>query len=265
MLLTKFCKYQHNIINSNKLLIGNFYKYREIEQADIADQHEVRSYIKIKLDGAVDVSSKWLDTVLQGIIGFNPGPRIEPDFRVDIRTQENDLVINRKPGADEVNIVGSIGVDFQLPNSFIFCMSVNDGKIEKKFAGYDSQWSFKIEMAQSFAFHVAQKIMERLTIDFIENDFLRFIKVSDIGNINIKWKFGMVNYNSRTYLVKKQENMTTENLFRILRESAFQKDPAYASDKEYRFIFSLFFRDKQISIKPIDLLIDCDNLREFVV
>jgi hypothetical protein len=266
--LVKHCKKEHNIFTNSeaKLQLGSLYYYRSIEDPDIRDEEEGIFIYKITA-GEHEALTFEASNLLFGEI--NQGQYYEEVFKHRGTTKlvvekSQTLEFSHFPGPDGKPIFYISRCDGtitrELFDTYIFCMSIDDGTDEAKFSEYDDSWSIPIEDAGKLSRAIAISIATQAPISSWKGLQEAATLIPD-GKTVIETRHGNVHYMNKSVVVDGSDNAAVLNLINRVNDSAFTKPPSYLNDKEYRFIF-MVNRDSY-AYEPADSFLRVDVLRNF--
>ena len=235
MRLRKSCKPEHNIKSnqSAKLKLGTFEEYRNTEDTEIQDKGEASNTLTVEIEGPVKMSAEIFNALTAN--QFNVGgdlypPSHElPPFR---HVRAESIQINYDGNPIELGHARLL-VDRQLPNGFIFCMSmVDDNDPENIFSEYRDSWSIPIEKSHDFAKLIAKQLSKHFEQDWVTPKITKKYK-------EIRYEYGPVTYADRNFVINSAKEKEIVDTFHRVQNIAFTKPATYSKEKEFRFLFEV--------------------------
>lgn len=235
--LIKFCKKEHNVHNGSTLRIGTLYDYRHIENQELRDVDEGKYTFVIEFPEEITLDRRWSNLLLQGAVGFG-GPDDTPRFPGSFRANIEKLHIVRGSGDEVVVRDTRVHIEREVPDSFIFCMSLKNAP-DKPFDGYDDHWTVPSHQTNSFANTLGSLIFDQVPLSSFTESMAQFITPRTASTLNLNVRHRAVIYEDRHITITERNRPTYDTLIELLSNVAFIKPAKFAPEQEYRFMFEL--------------------------
>lgn len=265
MIIAKYCKPEHNIFDCDNILVGNFEKFRQIEDKNIRDELEARFRFSIKIPNPTKLSREWISTIFNGHMNLIGDARVRPPAGVEYQAFEKETrIIEMNSDDNFVLMTSEIDFFYSIPNSFIFCMSkYTEGQLPPS-SEYTSRWLIEgdeniYEFGSAMSNEIFRNIIRRMSIN--NNPIFRDI----FSRLRVLWKFDEINYTGKElYVIRKESDLSVEDFFKLLVDTPFRKRPRFAPENEVRFVFDAYLDGKPLPLDMSDVLIESAILRKFV-
>lgn len=288
--LHKHCAREFLPRKGGKLRIGSLSDYRKIENEAVLDRSEGMFYIKLNFDGQEEFSNEWIRDISFESISSLDGPKESRRnlFSRGFRGRDCGGVISaiddleRKTHADGKNrILGSIEIEFESSDAFLFCMS-RGGEVGSVIhdAEYDASWSILRSEVKEFEYLLGECIIKhieengegilRSTVGPFAAPGFYFPNAEEYPNYRytVLTKSFDVEYTERAIDVHRESDIAVNDLKNMFERSAEIKTCEFRSEDEFRFIIrpvfgggdGYFFLPNHC--EPI--LIDCDPFLDFI-
>lgn len=260
----KFCKKEHNIKVSPTCLVGNLYKYRDIENPELADAEEGLFRYSIAIPRVTRFSRAWCNIFFGSAFRFSATPS---DPQINVPGYFNMTVtdtIFENDGPDHILASGQIEVEYHAPNSWMFCASIGDSDFACPFPGYNDVWSFRRQSATDFAIALAQRLGSHVTLGHIDNPALTSLPILDVRSVSIDVRHGPVNYVDRHINIEREEDFSVADLEKLLLDAPFTKPVSYRPESEYRFLFEVTINNCIFSVEKQDIIVWWNQIQRYV-
>lgn len=143
MNLIKYCKKEHNILNSQNILIGTLFKYKKTEIKELLDKEEGEYNYIIEIDRPTALTFDVANTLLSPAFHFGNGQLVR--FPGETSAYAKNLEISEVNESSVIINKATIEIKRTIQNCLIFCMSISeDSNQQRPFDGYDDSWSIDI-------------------------------------------------------------------------------------------------------------------------
>lgn len=261
-MIVKYCNQEHNAHRGAKLLVGNLEKYRDIENAELADSGEGTFQFTIEFLEGAELSAEWANLLFQGAIGFG---EVRNAIRVPggVTVHAEDLRIERVLADRVIFEHAKAQIQYSSPNAFVFCTSMSEGDPLSTcpFRGYDDYWNVGADQASlnQFGSRVGGAILQQAALDYIDVK-LTSVRLSDMKNMTLDVRHGPVKYVDRKLVITKDTPQDADHILNTYFDVPFCKPKSYSPEKEYRFVFTLHDGNRIYPIKKKDLYLDLNLL-----
>ena len=261
-MIVKYCNQEHNAHNGAKLLIGNLEKYKDIENAELADAGEGTFQFTIEFLEGAELSAEWADWLFQGLFDFtNSHNAIRLPGRVALHTEYLQI---KKVLPDRVIFDhAKAQIKYSSPNAFMFCTSMSGGDPLSTcpFKGYDDYWNVGDDQVslKQFARRIGDAILQQAPLDYIDA-MLSDIRLAEMKNMDLDIRYGPVKYVDRDLIITKDTHQDVGQIIRTYLDVPFCKPISYSAEKEYRFVFTLNDGNRIFPVKKKDLFLDLNLL-----
>jgi len=235
--LIKFCKKEHNIHSGAALRIGTLYDYRHIENPEIRDAEEGKYTFLIDFPEEITLDRRWSNLLLQGAVGFG-GSDDTPRFAGSMNASIENLYIVEQRGENVVVRDTRIRIEREVPNCFMFCMSLMSAAT-KPFDGYDDKWIIPFQQVQSFANTLAGLFFEQIPLACFEGSITKALTPKTASMLSLNIQHRPVIYEDRHLVITEQNRPSYDRLIEVLSNMAFTKPRKFEAEQEYRFVFEL--------------------------
>ena len=264
MLLAKSCMKPFNIKHGT-VKLGTLHEYRETEIKHIADSEEGYLRFHLKLDGTVQLTPIWFNTIAAGCmrIGHEEGVRFPG--RTSAHFKKIDIIHNSE---NSITLKDSEAViERQALNSFVFCMS----QVRKTrhcieiFPEYDDYWFITESSAQRFGLAIGKILREAIIAGRTSGNHL-MPEQMPIDDFSINLEIGLVQYVPREIHVNNESKYKLDEFINNMASIAFTKPPVpFAKEREFRFNYTIVSRGKIIEPIVKFAILDSTLLQNFVL
>jgi hypothetical protein len=263
-MIVKYCHEEHNCLKGSKLLIGNTYKYRSIENDELRDDGEGTFDFSIEILEGATLPTQWANLIFQGIIAFGNAPPIRFPGRFDAHIEsveidavrENDIVFKH----------AKANIKFSDLNKFVFCTSSVelDPMAERPFQQYNDFWVVGQSQDQldNFAGRIASALLHQMKFQNLKMQ-LTDKRVADFKNLVINVEHRKVEYVERNLVINKELIGNFDAIIRTYLSSSFVKTKNFSREREYRFVFSPIINNQIIEVSNTDVLLDLNLLTAY--
>jgi len=238
MPLFKFCKPEHNLHRGAKLQVGTLYKYRQIEDPGLRDEHEGKYRFHVTFPRPIELDRRWTNLLLQGAVAFGDASDV-PRFPGSFQTYIEKLhVIETKPNS--VVVEGTrIQVERDVPNCLMLCMSAFPDAGCNPFPQYSDSWSFPEHLANEFSRRLGSLIYQQAKLSSFADSILKLHSPATVTALSLNVRQQRVIYRDREITITPESRPSFEELIKIFSDIAFVKPTKYSSEQEHRFVFEL--------------------------
>ncbi|EPT9139999.1 TPA: hypothetical protein ACGQXI_002856 [Klebsiella michiganensis] len=276
MFLVKNCDSKYNIsLEQRYLQLGSLDYYRKIENTEIADAGEGAYEISIEITNSW-IPNDIINNVFHSHININgkKNKTVSPEIRLNYNENQIffDTEIRVREMQEDATFVDSLKANIKVThcNCYIFCMSILDDLSEVKscFNGYDDFWYFDYDLAEIFASSIKKELKKQLNRNISMHGWK--LSMNDDTNakevlrkdIQIECVHGKVNYTPRIYRIDGADKLSVQHHLSILEEVPFIKPDIeiYKRNKEYRFVFKVYYRGDPISTSVNTILVSVPDV-----
>ncbi len=287
--LYKHCESRFLPEAGRKLRIGTLSDYRTHENEKVRDIAEGKFFHTLRFDGSRLIRKSWLSDICFGVPGIsitgigearnNVAGGIFVGSEVIGVVQTTDDIRTIEFTADAVRLEGSLNIEFEGCDAFVFCIStkrehgsvINDDD-------YDACWSISADDLGEFQRRMAisliskaEGIKEETIGPVVSPPFDPFRMLGDPSpSLRLHPSFSKIIYRSKSALISEGTEVSREEIKNLLDCSARTKPLEFESESEYRFIFqpSLVSSDGQRMVPLPNYcearLIDCEPFLDLI-
>lgn len=244
--LAKFCPPEFNILKGcNTIRLGTLFDFRNEENEKLRDDGEGTFSYSIDFPRLTKVSSDWLEA-------FN----IDGEGNVDIGHMEI-----RSDGY----YVKNITLSGSSHNCWIYCISKSIKSAGNISDTHQENWQIPSEKLQELSAYIASLLFDSLTVSDLPDYIQERYGIKEImQRLSLKTEIREIDYNVRSRLINKEEDISIPEIYEIKDSVAFMKPKSFEPEQEVRIAFWLCFDNQKISIvnkpkilnlRPIDSII----------
>jgi len=229
--LFKHCATEFNVaMGCNTVRIGTLWGFRDEENELLRDSKEGTFTHSVKFEKLTKVSDEWM-------------------AEIQVEGGENHAHIDHlEINKGEVSVRG-FTLEGSTANSWIFCVSAGDSEIGNISQAHPSKWKIDGENAQRFGNYMANLLFNSLTIADLPDSITKGRTLREVhAGLSMNLSMAPVEYVERSVSISSEENFPVERLRELKQKIAFMKPKEFAREREYRFVFSLVFENKIVSI-----------------
>ena len=277
MIYTKYCKQEHDIsAGCNTLRLGTFEYYRELDPSfSIADPEEGYLHVSTAIGSEFTLRpEQWNQLFGEGMRVSNTGGI--PTSAFPARRFPGDISFQAKDGTFQFNDDGTftfssdIDFKFYFPNSYMFCMSIEDEKNVRSpteiDTAYNSQYYIPENKLPTFISHVRRLLSQAVRLEHLRDlDSLLSTPLADLlAQTEFQPMMGPVKYvPEKEITLKSVDDIDRNRLTITYFQSLFQKEEQYSRNREVRMIFALKHSKLGfLSVKSDPILLDLNPLLE---
>lgn len=258
MFLSKSCEKQFNIKNGT-IKLGTLYSYREIENAELRDEHEGKLEFHLNFEGTFEVPKAWFTMVTGGAISFEGQ---KPTMFLGRQTARFATMSIASMSSSNVTLQNSrLLISREAPNCFVFCMS----RVERAadclgiFAGYDDYWCLKETAAREVGQELSKALLKHIRDEHSDGRYIVHPETS-LDELAIRLEHKVVEYLPREVNLYHGGPMTLERFMERMDNMAFTKPDHFNSEVEYRFIFQVICQGEVVEPIVDSILLDSTSL-----
>jgi len=243
--LYKFCSKKHNVgTGCNSLRVGTLWGFREEENALLKDEGEGAFLFHVDFGQHVEVQPLWLEQFkLEGGAANVKG----------LRTENGKTLIS--------------GFDFSgsAINAWIYCVSEGKEAIGNVSLAHESKWSIVGKHVQDFGHYLGSLIWDSLTLSDLPRNLVASCSIQDIQKyLSLNVGSGHVIYMDRNQVIGDPAQLGIEDIRQIIQRIPFLKPKRFFEEREFRFVFSLMYKNQPISISGNPKILNLRPVDKFI-
>jgi hypothetical protein len=238
MPLFKFCNPDHNINRGAHVQIGTLFKYREIEDQDLRDEHEGKYRFHVTFPKRIELDRKWANLLLQGAVAFG-GTNDTPRFPGSYHTYIENLHLVRQTDNSVVVEDTRIRIEREVPNCLMYCMSDFPSADKNPLSQYADHWSIPEHLATEFSSRLGRLIFEQAKLSSFDASISTAHSAATARELSLHVTHRAVIYQDRELVITPESRPSYEELTTVLANVGFVKPPKHSVEREYRFVFEL--------------------------
>ncbi len=264
MLLAKSCMKPYNI-KYGTIKLGTLHEYRETEIKHIADSEEGYLKFHLKLDGTVQLSSKWFNTIAAGCMHLGNEDGVRFPGRTSAHFKKVDATHN--PDNTITLIDSEAVIEREAFNGFVFCMSQvrRTRDCVDIFPEYDDYWFITETSAQRFGFILGAILREAIIAGRATGNHL-VPESMLIDDFSVNLEMGLVQYVPRDIHVTDASKYKLDDFIQNMLSIAFTKPPIpFTKEREFRFNYTIVSGGKVVEPLVNFVILDSTPLQNFVL
>ena len=238
MSLFKFCNPEHNVHRGSHVQVGTLFKYRDIEDAGLRDEHEGKYQFQITFPKPIELDRRWANLLLQGAIAFGDTHDV-PRFAGSFSTHIDKLHIIEQKGDSVIVEDTQIKIDRGVHNCLLFCMSAFPDAAPSPFPQYSDNWSFPDALANEFGRRLGSLIYQQAKLSSFDDSIAKTHSAATVTALSLNVRHQRVIYRDREIIITPESRPPFDELIQVLSDIAFIKPKKYSAEQEYRFAFEL--------------------------
>jgi hypothetical protein len=238
MPLFKFCNPDHNIDHGAHVQVGTLFKYREVEDRDLRDEHEGKYRFNITFPKRIELDRRWANLLLQGAVVFG-GTNDIPRFPGSYHTYIENLHLVYQTENSVVVEDTRIRIEREVPNCLMYCMSAFPSADKNPFPQYTDHWSIADQLATEFSSRLGRLIFEQAKLSSFDASILTAHSAATARELSLHVTHRPVIYQDRELVITPDSRPSYEELTTVLANVGFVKPPKHSVEREYRFVFEL--------------------------